>query len=63
MSSKKPQYEAFSVRDDATGNSWWTKIGAAWVYKDGTISVQLSALPINDKILLREPKAKDEGQS
>lgn len=58
--SRKPAFEAFCVREDQTGNSWWTKIGAAWRNSDDSISVRLSALPLGDSIILREPKKGDE---
>ena len=42
----------------------WTRIGAAWMHKDGNgMSLQLELMPINEnRIMLRVPKAKDEGE-
>jgi hypothetical protein len=37
----------------------WIKIGASFLNKDGSESVLLDALPVNGKLQLRTPKAKD----
>ena len=60
-----PALVAFHVREakDGKGKGFWTRIGAAWPHEDGEgFNVQIDAMPINGKIVLRTPKA-DEGQS
>jgi hypothetical protein len=39
--------------------SFWTRIGVAWVNKDGSEKVWLNYLPLNGEILIRDPKPKD----
>lgn len=38
----------------------WVRCGSAWVKDDGKISVLLDALPVNGKLILMKPKAKDD---
>jgi hypothetical protein len=42
--------------------TFWTRIGSAWVNRDGSINVQMDALPISGKIQIRdaEPRAHDD---
>lgn len=58
--TKKPAYEVFVVEGDGE-SSYWTKIGAAWPARDGKgFSVRMSALPLDGRVILREPRASDE---
>jgi hypothetical protein len=55
----KPKYRAFMSRTVGEGDqakSIYTEIGAAWEVRDGGISVQLHALPIDGKLVLFLPK-------
>ena len=42
---------AVSERND---KSWWTKIGVAYVNKDGSLSVRLDAVPVNGTMQIRD---------
>ena len=54
--SKKLDYKVYTVTErEGQDKSYWTKIGAAFVNKDGSINVALDALPVNGRIQLREP--------
>ena len=63
--SKAPAFIAWNI----TGKEdkpFWTRIGAAWGHKDSKgFTLQLDMLPINGRIVLREPseKAEDNGGS
>ncbi len=42
-------------------DAFWTKVGAAWQHQDGKgFNITLSALPLNGRLVVREPKV-DEG--
>jgi len=57
---KKPAFEAFTVRE-SKGKSYFTKVGSGWPTKHGSgITVYLDALPVNGKLVLMPPKAKQE---
>jgi hypothetical protein len=60
--NKKPAYEIFTVREGTKGRkSRFTKIGAAWTAKSGNgLTLFLDALPLDGKLILMPPKAKEE---
>lgn len=64
MSNKQPTLIAYSVKELGKGKpSIWTKIGAAFAHEKGQgLTVQLDALPLSDRIVLREPK-KDSDEA
>jgi hypothetical protein len=52
--------------EDASGEkaARWTKVGAAFPHKDGKgFNIELSALPLNGKLVLREPTRDDNANS
>jgi hypothetical protein len=54
------RYDALVVREKGD-KSYWTKIGAAFPTRDGTgFSIILDALPLDGKILLKEPKPRED---
>ena len=57
MSNKKPTLIAYTVREREGQKAIWTRIGAAWPHKGPGLTIQLDALPIGYRIVLREPKA------
>ena len=44
-------------------DSFWIKIGVAFVNKDESLNVLLDALPIDGKLHIRNFKAKEEAQA
>ena len=70
-----PTYIAYHVRDTNAGETGekparpdgrsggrgiWTRIGAAWANKDGKgLNLVLDLLPIDGRLVLREPMEKD----
>lgn len=44
------------VEREKDGKSFWTKVGAAFPNRDGSLSVWLDAMPINGKIQIRDPQ-------
>lgn len=61
--TKDPAYIAWNVTgsDDKT---FWQKIGACWPHQDGKgLSLQLEVLPINGRIVLRQPQEASEQAS
>lgn len=44
-------------------SAFWTKIGAAWPHQDGKgFNIQLSCMPLNGRLGVREPKAEEAGR-
>ncbi len=61
----KPTHFVYTITErQQDGNEekrdFWTKIGAAWPHSDGKgFSLNLDALPMNDRLVLREPEEKE----
>lgn len=66
MSNKKPSYTAFQIietgktNDNGDDITFWNRIGAAWLNKDGSINIVLNSVPLDGKIQLRVPKPTEE---
>ena len=59
--SKAPSFEAFQVKDGKSGESYFTRVGAAFAHKDGQgHTVALDAIPVDGRIVLRSPKERLE---
>lgn len=58
---KTPDFSVYVIVGNKP-NEYWNRIGSAWNNKDGSINVQLNALPIDGKIQLRAPKENEEQQ-
>jgi|GEM_PF-911818 len=58
MSDVRPDYLVRVVKD-VGGKDKWTDIGVAYKNARGSITVYLSALPLNDKILLIPAKDRN----
>jgi hypothetical protein len=59
-SKKQPSHIAYQVRDGKENDSFWTRIGVAWATKDGKgFTIQLNALPLDGRIVLREPESRE----
>lgn len=50
---------AYTIKEREGQKAIWTKIGAAWVNKDGSLNVVLDALPLDGKLHLRFPQEAD----
>ena len=57
-----PDYEVYTVierRGDGE-RDFWQRVGSGWVNQDGSINVQLNALPVNARLQLREPRDEED---
>jgi len=55
-SKNQPSHVAYQVRDGKDGKGYWDRVGVAWATKDGKgYSVQFHAVPLDGRIVLREP--------
>lgn len=61
--SRRPSHAVYLVEGEGK-DTYWTKIGAAWAHDDGEgFNLSLSALPLNGRLVIRKPKAKDQGEA
>lgn len=57
-----PTHGVFVVENDGP-NAFWTKIGCAWSHADGEgYNVQLTAIPVGGRIVIRTRKDKEGGE-
>ncbi|MCF2525401.1 hypothetical protein [Bradyrhizobium sp. G127] len=57
--SQKPH--AVYVVEGEGESAFWTKIGAAWRHDDGKgFNINLTCMPLNGRLVVREPKADAE---
>lgn len=58
---KAPTFIAYTVHETGNDENYWTRIGAAWPHGNGKkgFTLQLHAVPLDGKVVLMEPKAKD----
>jgi hypothetical protein len=65
--SKRPSFGAYQVNEGKDGESYFNRIGAAFAHKDGQgHTIQLDAVPVDGRIVLRTPQeriaeTKDKG--
>jgi hypothetical protein len=59
--TNKPSHVAYQVREGkGDSKSFWTRIGVAWTSRDEKgFVIQLNAVPLDGKIILRLPEPKD----
>lgn len=51
--------EVYTVVERPRNTSLWVRVGTAHVNADGTIGVELNALPLTGKLVIREPRPFD----
>ena len=61
--TQQPAYRAYTVIKRDGQDDFWQALGAAFPHSDGKgFNVVLQALPIDGKIVLREPQADDRAE-
>lgn len=61
QTKRKPTHAIYHVRGEEK-NEFWTRVGAAWIHKDGEgLSLALDFVPMNDegRLVVRANKAGD----
>jgi hypothetical protein len=53
----------YNIVEGKDGKSYWTRIGIAFENKDGSLNIFLNQLPLDGKLHVREPKAKNENEN
>lgn len=61
QTAKLPSHVAYQVRDREGQKGFWTRIGTAWAHADGKgFNIQLEALPLDGRIVLRVASEKKD---
>lgn len=60
---KRPYKLLWMVEDrrvsDGSSKGFWTKVGVAFENRDGSYSLELAAIPVNGRLQMREPAARE----
>jgi len=60
---RQPDFNVYTLDGDGR-NAFWLKIGAAWAHREGGgFNIVLQALPLNGRLVLREPKAQEDAEA
>ncbi len=51
----------YTIVDRPGGKSWWTRIGAGFVNRDGSINIKLDAIPMSGDLQLRDWEPRENG--
>lgn len=55
----RPSFDAFQVNEGPDDKSYFNRVGAAFAHKDGEgHTIQLDAVPVDGRIVLRTPKER-----
>lgn len=58
--TRRPSHAVYLVEGEGE-TAFWTKIGGAWAHEDGEgFNLQLSALPVSGRLVVRKPKPQAE---
>jgi hypothetical protein len=61
--NKKAVYTVIDRIDGEGKRSFWVRIGAAFVNRDGSFNVKLDALPVNGSLHIREWPVREDWRS
>jgi len=61
--NKKAVYTVIDRIDGEGKRSFWVRIGAAFVNRDGSFTVKLDALPVNGSLQIRDWPSRDDWRS
>ncbi len=53
--------DVYMIRQGEKTN-FWTKIGVAFVNKDGSLNVKLNAIPVDGQLHIRDQKTEKQGE-
>lgn len=53
----------YHVADKPEGKPIWTKIGSAYINKDGSINVLLDSLPLDGRLHIRDENKKEKNST
>ena len=56
VKNRRPSLIAYQVREGKDNQSYWDRCGVAWSNRDGGFTVQLHAVPLSGRIVLRKPE-------
>ena len=61
--ARAPMKIVYVVVDRGPGKSFWTRVGAAFTNRDGSLTVRLDAVPMTGSLQIRDYVPREEGPS
>ncbi|MCB9625446.1 MAG: hypothetical protein H6723_19180 [Sandaracinus sp.] len=58
--NEKKNYKVVFALTEREGKTRWTRVGAAWPNRDGSMTIVLDAVPVSGRLNVREPQERDE---
>ncbi|MBL8601795.1 MAG: hypothetical protein JNK72_07720 [Myxococcales bacterium] len=58
---RSPAKWVYTVIERDNQRSVWTRIGAGWINRDGSMTLKLDALPVNGTLQVRDPEPRANG--
>ena len=52
----------YTIVERPGGKSWWTRIGAGFLNRDGSINIKLDAIPMSGDLQLRDWEPRENGE-
>lgn len=59
MGENSKRLDCYTVTEGKGEREFWTRIGSAFENRDGSITCRLDAVPVNGKVVIREPNNRD----
>jgi hypothetical protein len=53
-SSAMPQKAVYSIIERENDHNIWIRVGAGWINRDGSINIRLDALPLGNRLQIRD---------
>ncbi len=60
MSDRRTDTKAVFAITERGEKSYWTRVGAAFTNKDGSVTIQLDALPVSGRLQIRDDESRAE---
>lgn len=54
--NRQPSKHVYAIVERENAKSFFTRIGAAWTNRDGSLTVRLDALPVGGVLQIRDPE-------
>ena len=55
----RPFKVVYSITEGKNGKSYWTRIGAAFTNRDGSLTLKLDCVPLGGTMQVRDPEPRD----
>ena len=52
--SSMPRKNVYSIIERENDHNIWVKVGVGWINRDGSINIRLDALPLGDRLQIRD---------